>query len=352
MVVGGQPGVGKTALLGALAKEGLGLFVVSRDIGKIADALRELSPDRVFVDDAHLDAAHPRNSLLSSLVWLRQELGMAFRIVATTWPGHEDDVRQLLFLTQNQGLRVDPLERKVMLELVRSVNPYFTEDLIGEILDQSEGRPGLAVTLAHWAQRGELKELVNGRLLLGQVSAGLPPPDSTIDALAPFALGGGIGMRLQSAARALGIAEIDLREALRPVSGTGVLQEFEDPGPHVGSMAVKPVALRGSIGRACVLFGRSQPERQAGAQAGRRPCRVYLHAHSGSGERGVGYAPADPYQTARDASLQFHGWPVVRILADGRPGGPVGIGESPRNDGAGGEGRTCRASGDGFGPSS
>ena len=244
VVVGGQPGVGKTALLGALAKEGLGLFVVSRDIGKIADALRELSPDRVFVDDAHLDAAHPRNSLLSRLVWLRQELGMAFRIVATTWPGHEDDIRQLLYLTQDKGLRVNPLERMVMLELVRNVNPYFTEVLMGEILDQSEGRPGLAVTLAHWAQRGELKELVNGRLLLGQVSAGLPPPDSTIDALAPFALGGGIGMCLQSAARALGIAEIDLREALRPVSGTGVLQEFEEPGPHVGSLAVKPDALR------------------------------------------------------------------------------------------------------------
>ena len=240
----GQPGVGKTALLSTLAKEGRGLFAVSSEIGKIADAYRELRPDRVFVDDAHLDEAHPRHSLLNKLVRVRQELGMAFRIVATTWPGHEDDIRQVLYLTNDQTLRVKPLERKIILDLVRSVSPRFADILIGEILDQSDGRPGLAVTLAQWAHRGELKDLVNGRLLLRQIRIGLPQADSTLEALAPFALGGGLGMRLSSASRTLGIPETDLRRALRPISGTGVLQEFEEPGPHVGSMTVKPGALR------------------------------------------------------------------------------------------------------------
>ena len=244
VVMTGQPGVGKTALLSTLAKEGHGLFVVSSEIGKIADAYRELRPDRVFVDDAHLDEAHPRHSLLNKLVRVRQELGMAFRIVATTWPGHEDDIRQVLYLTNDQTLRVKPLERKIILDLVRSVNPRFADILVGEILDQSDGRPGLAVTLAQWAHRGELTDLVNGRLLLRQIRIGLPQADSTLEALAPFALGGGLGMRLSSASRTLGIPETDLRRALRPISGTGVLQEFEEPGPHVGSMTVKPGALR------------------------------------------------------------------------------------------------------------
>ena len=115
VVMTGQPGVGKTALLSTLAKEGRGLFAVSAEIGKIADAYRELRPDRVFVDDAHLDEAHPRHSLLNKLVRVRQELGMAFRIVATTWPGHEDDIRQVLYLTNDQTLRVKPLERKIIL---------------------------------------------------------------------------------------------------------------------------------------------------------------------------------------------------------------------------------------------
>ena len=244
VVISGQPGVGKTALLSTLAREGHGLFAVSSEIGKIADAYRELRPDRVFVDDAHLDEAHPRHSMLNKLVRVRQELGIAFRIVATTWPGHEDDIRQVLYLTDDQTLRVKPLERKTILDLVRGVSPRFADILIGEILDQSDGRPGLAVTLAQWAHRGELKDLVNGRLLLRQIRVGLPQADSTLEALAPFALGGGLGMRLPSTAVALGISETDLRRALRPVSGTGVLQEFEEPGPHVGSLTVKPGALR------------------------------------------------------------------------------------------------------------
>ena len=244
VVVSGQPGVGKTALLGALAKEGRGLFALSQDIGKIADACREFGPDRVFVDDAHLDAGFPRDSLLGKLLRLRQGLNMTFQIMATTWPSHEDDIRQALYLTRDQALRVNRLDRSVMADIVRGVNRRFTDVLVGEILDQSKGRPGLAVTLAQWAQRGEFKDLVNGQLLLTEMKNDIRLTDSTLDALAPFALGGGLGMRLQSAARTLGSSEASLREALYPASGTGVLQEFKDPGPHVGSMVVTPNALR------------------------------------------------------------------------------------------------------------
>ena len=243
VVVGGQPGVGKTALLGALAKEGLGLFVASQDIGMIADACREFGPDRVFVDDAHLDEAFPRESLLGKLLRLRQELGTAFRIVATTWPGHEDDIRQALYLTRDQALRVNRLDRSVMADIVRGVNRRFTDVLVGEILDQSKGRPGLAVTLAQWAQRGEFKDLVNGQLLLTEMKNDIRLTDSTLDALAPFALAGGHGMRLQSAAHALEWSENDLRQALRPVSGTGILKETDDPDPHRGFIGVQPEAL-------------------------------------------------------------------------------------------------------------
>ena len=244
VVVSGQPGVGKTALLGTLAKEGYGLFVVSAGIGKIADALRELRPDRVFVDDAHLDSTGPRDSLLGTLNRLRLEAAMSFRIVATTWPGHEDDIRQALYLPRDQVRRVRQLERSVMADIVRAVNPLFADMLIGEILDQSEGRPGLAVTLAQWALRGELQDLVNGQLLLRQIKQDLPRPGRTLDALAPFALAGRYGMRLRSAAQALAWPEDALREALRPVSGTGVLRETDDDDPHRCFIGVEPEVLR------------------------------------------------------------------------------------------------------------
>ena len=204
VVLSGQPGIGKTALLGTMATEGAGLFAVSQDIGKIADACREFDPDRVFVDDVHLDTTSARDSLLNKLLRLRRELGMTFQVMATTWPGHEIDVRRTLYLADDQVLPVKPLEPATMEEIVRGVNPRFTDELIAEILDQSEGRPGLAVTLAQWVQRGELQDLVNGRLLLREIATDLRRPDSTLDALAPFALAGTYGMTLPAAAHPLG----------------------------------------------------------------------------------------------------------------------------------------------------
>ena len=247
MVVSGQPGVGKTALLGTLAKEGHGLFVVSAGIGKIADALRELRPDRVFVDDAHLDSTGPRDSLLGTLNRLRLEPAMSFRIVATTWPGHEDDIRHRLFLPSERVLRVNALERAVMAEIIRSVNPQFTDVLVGEILDQSDGRPGLAVTLAQWAQGGALEDLVNGQLLLTELRTDVRLSDATLDALATFALGGQRGMTLAAAARVMEMSETHLREAVLPVSGTGVIHETVNDLVPTRAVSVKPAALRHAL---------------------------------------------------------------------------------------------------------
>ena len=247
VVVSGQPGVGKTALLGTLAKEGHGLFVVSADIGKIADALLELRPDRVFVDDAHLDSTGPRDSLLGTLNRLRLEPAMSFRIVATTWPGHEDDIRHRLFLPSERVLRVNALERAVMAEIIRSVNPQFTDVLVGEILDQSDGRPGLAVTLAQWAQGGALEDLVNGQLLLTELRTDVRLSDATLDALATFALGGQRGMTLAAAARVMEMSETHLREAVLPVSGTGVIHETVNDLVPTRAVSVKPAALRHAL---------------------------------------------------------------------------------------------------------
>lgn len=244
VVISGQPGVGKTALLGVLAKKGHGLFLVSEDLGQIADACRELEPDWVFVDDAHLDAASSRDSLLGKLSRLRSELDMRFRIMATTWPGHEVDIRRTLYLGNDQVLRLSPLERSVMAEIVRSVVPRFTDALVGEILDQSEGRPGLAVTLAQWVQRGELADLVNGQLLLREIKRDLSRPGSSLDALAPFGLAGRYGMTLTAAAQALDWPESGLRRALRPVSGTGILQDTGESDPDRCLIRVSPEALR------------------------------------------------------------------------------------------------------------
>lgn len=266
VIVSGQPGVGKTALLSAMANEGLGLFAVSTDSGRIADALRELRPQRVFVDDAHLDEARDRDTLLGKLAWLRDELGAEFRITATAWPSHADDVRRMLHPLHHRVISVGPLAREVVAEIVRQVDPRFGDESIGEILDQAnEGprrldlrrrvRPGLAVTLARWVSQGDIKHLVDGGLLLARLKKDIRMSNTTLDALAAFALGGRSGMALTAAARTMGMSETEMRTAVRPMSGTGVIREIENDLIGVRAVSVTPAALRHSLVRRTYFAG-------------------------------------------------------------------------------------------------
>lgn len=259
-IVVGQPGVGKTALLEAFAREGGGLFVVSNGMGRIADAYREEQPERVFVDDAHL-----KDSLIARLTRLREQIGARFAVVATAWPGHEDDLRRELRCSSGAVLSVGGLDRTTAADIVGQVNSAFSDELVGEILDQSVDdrtsddprtpeyhagghvRPGLAVTLARAVVTGGVSELVTGRLLLSELrrDARLGEPD--LDCLGAFALGGAAGMRLADVARALSVPETQVRRALLRVSGTGVLREVRvpwDPGVRESAAAIHPGHLQ------------------------------------------------------------------------------------------------------------
>ncbi len=276
VVVVGQPGVGKTALLEALAGEGGGLFsivsctggamvVAPGNMRRIADAYRAQRPPRIFIDDAHLS-----DSLILSLTRLRAEIGAEFSIVATTWPSREGEVRREIHCPPEGVLPVRGLDRETAEKIVRQVHPGFSDHLVGEILNQSvdnvptddpltaeyhQGghvRPGLAVTLARYASLGDLADLATGKLLLSEVKKDARLAGSELDHLAAFALGGTAGMRLAAAAQALHTAETNVRQSLLQASGTGILRDIRG-----GAAAIHPWHLRHALVKRTFFSGAS-----------------------------------------------------------------------------------------------
>ncbi|WP_420635312.1 hypothetical protein [Candidatus Palauibacter sp.] len=249
LVVVGQPGVGKTALFETLAREDRGLFVVSDDPGRIADAFRDNPVSLLFVDDAHFNGP-----LIDLLVRLREEPGLDFRICASTWPNRAEVLEGQLYLCREERMAVNGLARDQVAQLIRREEPRLPEDVIGEILNQSENppdgvlqvtgscRPGLAMTLARHTDLRGIEPLIRGRLLLEGLRRDARLSGTELDYVATLAVGGEAGMRQDAAARALHQPPLELRQALLRLSGTGTLTET-----WRGALAVGPAALRHAL---------------------------------------------------------------------------------------------------------
>jgi hypothetical protein len=160
LIVYGRPGTGKTRL----ASEVMGARFLRRgaSANDIADSLRLREPAGVVVDDAGLDL-----DAIELLQELRHE-GHDFRIIATTWPESLTAVRREL--PGADEVELSELERHAMDEIVLSmgVSNYYVR---GRILQQSEGRPGWAVTLVEIAKGGDVSAAVSGRAVLAEVES-------------------------------------------------------------------------------------------------------------------------------------------------------------------------------------
>ena len=159
VVLVGKPGVGKTFLLERLASEGWCLFDAGWGVDALEDAIRKMSPERIVIDDAHLDEARIR-----AIRHLRREMDTNFGIVAVTWPAQADAVAGLL--EDATRIDIEELERDQILRIVKEAGVVAPSELQRLIVDQAHGRAGLAVTLAQACIAGHADEVATGEALL------------------------------------------------------------------------------------------------------------------------------------------------------------------------------------------
>jgi hypothetical protein len=242
LLVVGQPGSGKTALLSALARAGEGLFVVTDDPGRIADGVRSQQPGVLLVDDAHL-----RCDLLARLGRWRRETGAPFRVIADCWPGGQEAVTKALGITTSSVRTLDPLIRKQVVEVINACGVDGPNALLHELVRQADGRPGLAVTLCHlWLREGG-RGIALAEALCADVRTtfgSLVGPEA-VRVLAAFAVGGEWGMPLAAVARELGESPLRINTVAAGLAAGGVLTEAGGDS----RLAVRPEPLRHALVR-------------------------------------------------------------------------------------------------------
>lgn len=247
----GQPGSGKTHLLRQFVRNGLGLFVVSEDLGRIAGALRETRVSCLLVDDAHLNPA-----FLPRLDHLREELGADFRIIATSWLSGSSEVVSALQIGSDNARELPPLTRDEMVGVVAACGIEGPRRLVREIVDQSEGKPGLAATLCHLIMRGDARSVVFGDALVDYVSRSLAAPAGrhALQLLAGLSFGGEAGLGIETAAGILELSLADAQLELATLAAGGVIEETVGFPRNNPALVVRPDALRFALIRD-VAFG-------------------------------------------------------------------------------------------------
>jgi len=232
----GQPGSGKTFLMQTFAKKNEGLFLIYDAPTQVAVSIREQDPRAIIVDDAHIDT-----SRLNMLRQLRTQIGAEFRIIATCWPGQKDNVLHLIQLPTSSIHELDPLTRDQIVELVRSTGIAGPVELIRELVNQAEGRPGLAATLCHLCIRGDVRQIALGDVLSTDIRTTFEPllGSDTTAIIAAFSLGGDRGMPMETVATQLGLSLIKVQQVVTGLAAGGVLTDVGQD-----RLAVRPPSLR------------------------------------------------------------------------------------------------------------
>lgn len=247
-VLSGEPGSGKTFLLRSLALQGKARFMVELDRGQISNDLRNLNPPAVIVDDAHV-----RCEWIENLMQIRREVWPEFRIIAACWPGKTLDVCTTLQVGNESLHRLGRIDADTMIKIIKATGILEPVELLRIIRKQAGGRPGLAVTLAHFCLIGDLQRVVHGESLVDQIASGLDKvlEEDPMMLLAPFALGGNAGVNPDDVAECSGKSIADVASALAELAASGIIAERPEGSPSQSDcpLSVEPPEMRGPLVR-------------------------------------------------------------------------------------------------------
>ncbi|MCX5136403.1 hypothetical protein OOK06_30480 [Streptomyces sp. NBC_00340] len=221
VVLVGVPGVGKTRLTGQLGESVLYLGTAS--LHHLPDELQLTQPGAVIVDDAH---AHLDG--LRAVRQARQQTGLAFCVVATTWPDRLETV-----LGQLPGatvVAVPLLERPEMNTLVMAAG-VGGHRARAAVLVQAAGRPGWAVTLCALLTGGQGGDVFSGRAHVDHVERHLrevTPSATVLDVLACVAaLGGASAEDLYALAPLVAVAPAELSGLMEDLAHNGLVDSVQ-----------------------------------------------------------------------------------------------------------------------------
>ena len=249
----GAPGSGKTFLLRALVLQGQALFLVDDGREQIANDLRSLKPPAVIIDDAHVDPAR-----IERFAQLRTEVASGVRIIATSWPGRAGAVQRALQIPDSEVQALDPIDADTMIKIIKSAGIAGPDALLYHIRLQADGRPGLGATLSHMCLAGDVRRAASGEGLVDQLAPQLDRMLDVQDAtqiLAPFALGGDAGVRLELVADRLRRPLDEVSSHLAQLAAAGIVMER----PH-GAVSVEPVPMRWVLVRRGFFSGAGSPD--------------------------------------------------------------------------------------------
>ena len=249
----GDPGVGKTSLLYDLAinEDFRALFLVSSEMGEIANAIRDQQPKIIMVDDAHADV-----EFLTELARLKREIHADFEILATSWKGEQKDIEHVLDIEPRNVLMLARLKQAEIAEII--VNSGISDHhwLVNEIVRQAGGLPGLAGTLTYFALQGRWREIYTGDALATDITRFYKNriTGDVAGLLACFAIGGKSGMAKGTVSTALNMPILQLRQDLSNLAHGGIIAEV----PYrTDFIKVRPPALRHALIRDIFFSGPS-----------------------------------------------------------------------------------------------